>query len=70
MNKILNQGISRDLRPLRMGFLITSMPVGGAETLLVNMLRRMDPRRLAPQVVCLKERGVLGEDLAASLPVH
>lgn len=70
MNKILNQGISHDLRPLRMGFLITSMPVGGAETLLVNMLRRMDPRRLEPQVVCLKERGVLGEDLAASLPVH
>lgn len=70
MNKILNQGISRDLRPLRIGFLITSMPVGGAETLLVNMLRRMDPRRLEPQVVCLKERGVLGEDLAASLPVH
>jgi glycosyltransferase involved in cell wall biosynthesis len=56
--------------PLRTLFLVTSMPVGGAETLLVNLVRRLDRRRFAPEVVCLKERGPLGEELAAEMPVH
>lgn len=52
-------------------FVQTSMPVGGAETLLVNLVRRMDRRRFAPEVVCLKERGPLGEALAREgFPVH
>jgi glycosyltransferase involved in cell wall biosynthesis len=47
------------------------MPVGGAETLLVNLVRRLDKRRFAPEVVCLKERGPLGERLAdEGYPVH
>jgi glycosyltransferase involved in cell wall biosynthesis len=56
--------------PLRVMFLITSMPVGGAETLLVNLIRRMDRNRFSPQVCCLKERGPLGEELANEIPVH
>lgn len=56
--------------PLRVMFLLTSMPVGGAETLLVNLVRRMDRSRFAPEICCLKERGPLGEELAAELPVH
>ena len=59
-----------EIDPLRVMFLVTSMPVGGAETLLVNLVRRMDRRRFAPEVVCLKERGPLGEELAEELPVH
>lgn len=52
-------------------FVQTSMPVGGAETLLVNLVRRIDPERFAPEVVCLKERGPLGELLAEEgFPVH
>jgi glycosyltransferase involved in cell wall biosynthesis len=52
-------------------FVQTSMPVGGAETLLVNLVRRLDKRRFAPEVVCLKERGPLGERLAEEgYPVH
>jgi glycosyltransferase involved in cell wall biosynthesis len=51
-------------------FLTTSMPVGGAETLLVNLVRRLDRTRFAPEVVCLKEAGPLGEELATELPVY
>jgi glycosyltransferase involved in cell wall biosynthesis len=57
-------------RPLRLLFVITSMPVGGAETLLVNMIRRFDPQRVRAEVVCLKTQGPLGEQLADEFPVH
>ena len=57
-------------QPLRMQFVITSMPVGGAETLLVNLLRRMDRRAVCPEVICLKEPGPLGEAIADEFPVH
>jgi len=56
--------------PLNVAFLITSMPVGGAETLLVNLMRRMDPERMVPQVVCMKERGPLGEVVSSEFKVH
>jgi len=56
--------------PLRVLFLVTSMPVGGAETLLMNLVRRMDRSRFAPEIVCLKERGPLGEVLTAEMPIH
>ncbi|MBB3207415.1 glycosyltransferase involved in cell wall biosynthesis [Rhodopirellula rubra] len=56
--------------PLTCCFVITSMPVGGAETLLVNLMRRMDPDRVRPEVICLKEAGPLGEEIAAEFPVH
>lgn len=57
-------------RPLRVMFLQTSMPVGGAEVLLVNLVRGLDRRRYAPEIVCLKEPGPLGEEIARELPVH
>lgn len=50
-----------DSRPLRVMFIITSMPVGGAETLLVNLVRRLDRKRVVPLVCCLKEKDVLGQ---------
>jgi glycosyltransferase involved in cell wall biosynthesis len=50
-------------------FVITSMPVGGAETLLVNLTRRFDKSRIRPMIGCLKERGVLGDELADEIPV-
>ncbi|WP_145390348.1 glycosyltransferase family 4 protein [Stieleria neptunia] len=53
-----------------MQFVITSMPVGGAETLLVNLLRRMDPSVVCPEVICLKQPGPLGEAIADEFPVH
>lgn len=56
-------------RPIRTMFIITSMPVGGAETLLVNLVRRFDRNRITPMIGCLKEKGVLGEELASEIPV-
>ncbi|MCM2369525.1 glycosyltransferase family 4 protein [Aporhodopirellula aestuarii] len=55
---------------LKCCFIITSMPVGGAETLLVNLMRRMDPDRVRPEVICLKEPGPLGKEIADEFPVH
>ncbi len=57
-------------QPLNVLFLITSMDVGGAETLLVNMMRRFAPDRIVPQVACLKQAGELGEQLAPEFRVH
>lgn len=51
-------------------FVITSMPVGGAEILLTNMIRQMDRNLGNPQICCLKEMGVLGEELASEIPVY
>jgi glycosyltransferase involved in cell wall biosynthesis len=50
-------------------FVITSMPVGGAETLLVNLVRRIDRRRIEPMICCLKEKSVLGEAVAEEVSV-
>jgi len=55
--------------PLRTAFLVTSMPVGGAETLLVNLVRGFDPAKVQPQIVCLKEPGPLGDELASEFLV-
>jgi glycosyltransferase involved in cell wall biosynthesis len=49
-------------------FVITSMPVGGAETLLVELVRRLDRARFSPELCCLKHLGPLGEVLAAEIP--
>jgi glycosyltransferase involved in cell wall biosynthesis len=59
-----------DRGPLRVMFLNTSMPVGGAETLEVNLIRRLDRDRFSPEVCCLKEFGPLGEMLAQEVPGH
>lgn len=55
-------------RALNVMFAFTSMPVGGAETLVSNLITRMDPGRFAPQICCLKELGPLGEELAERFP--
>jgi glycosyltransferase involved in cell wall biosynthesis len=57
-----------DRGPLRVMFVITSMPVGGAETLLVELVRRMDRERFLPELCCLKYFGPLGDVLAAEIP--
>lgn len=57
-----------DRGPLRVMFLITSMPVGGAETLLVSLIHGLDRERFVPLLCCMKQLGPLGEDLAAEIP--
>lgn len=59
-----------DRGPLRVMFVITSMPVGGAETLLVELIRRLDRSRFLPELCCLKHLGPLGEVLAKEVPAH
>ncbi len=49
-------------------FVITHMPVGGAETLLVELVRRMDRERFQPELCCLKRLDRLGEVLAKEIP--
>jgi glycosyltransferase involved in cell wall biosynthesis len=49
-------------------FVITCMPVGGAETLLVALVRGLDRARFAPELCCLKYLGPLGEVLAKETP--
>lgn len=56
--------------PLQVKFVITSLPVGGAETLLLNLVKRMDRAAFSPEVVCLKEAGELGEAISSEVPVH
>jgi glycosyltransferase involved in cell wall biosynthesis len=59
-----------DRGPLRILFVITSMPIGGAETLLVNLVQRLDRDGFLPELCCLKEPGPLAETLAGSIPTH
>ena len=56
--------------PLNVSFIITSLPVGGAETLLVNLVRRLDKSLVQPQVLCLKEAGELGVLIASEVPLQ
>lgn len=55
---------------MRVQFVITSLPVGGAETLLLNLIQGMDKSGFLPEVVCLKEPGALGERIAQEVPLH
>jgi glycosyltransferase involved in cell wall biosynthesis len=57
-----------DRGPLRVMFVITSMPVGGAETLLTELVRRLDRGRFLPELCCLKYFDPLGEVLAQEVP--
>ena len=59
----------REPRPIRVMFLLTSMPIGGAETLLVNLVRRLDRNRIEPLIGCMKQKDVLGEMLSEEIPV-
>lgn len=54
---------------MKVGFVITSLPVGGAEVLLVNLLRRLDRSRLEPTVICLKDPGALAEEVRSLCPL-
>ncbi|MFN3191651.1 MAG: glycosyltransferase [Aureliella sp.] len=56
--------------PLRIMFIHTELVVGGAETLLVEIIRKLDRTRFAPELCCLKGLAELGEVLAAEIPTH
>ncbi len=62
--------VPEDRGPLRVMFVHTEMVVGGAETLLAELLRRMDRERFLPELCCLKRLAELGELLADEVPTH
>ncbi len=66
----VNNARENSRRPLRVMFVITSMHVGGAEMLLLNLLRRIDRSRFSPELCCLKELGELGEQLQHNILVY
>ncbi|MFN9245756.1 MAG: glycosyltransferase [Planctomycetota bacterium] len=70
MNKPVLKTEATSPRPLNAMFVLTSLPVGGAETLLRNLTRTFNPERIRPLVCCLKEPGELGEQIAAEVPLY
>jgi len=53
----------------KVAFLFVSMPVGGAEDLILSVVRRL-PWDIDPRLVCLRSLGMLGEEARASgLPI-
>lgn len=59
-----------DRGPLRVMFVTCSMPVGGSEVLLTQLIRGMDRERFQPELCCLKSLGPLGESLVDVAPTH
>lgn len=49
-------------------FIHTEMVVGGAETLLAEILRKMDRDRFLPELCCLKRLAELGEVVSEEIP--
>ena len=56
-------------RPLKTLFVISSLAVGGAETLLVNTFRNFRKTHVIPSVACLKKKGLLGEAIESEFEV-
>jgi len=54
-------------RQARILHLFVTLPVGGAENLLLSIVRRLDHERFASVVCCIGKRGVMGDQLAAAL---
>lgn len=52
----------------RVMFLHTSAVIGGAETLMMQLIRRLDRARFAPELCCLKALGPVGELLSREIP--
>ena len=57
--------MSRAPRRLRVLQVIGSLHIGGAENVVVNLARHLDPDRFDVRVCCTRERGVLAERLAS-----
>jgi glycosyltransferase involved in cell wall biosynthesis len=56
--------------PIRVMFLHTTTLIGGAETLMMNLIRRFDRSRFAPELCCLKSLGTIGEMLSPEIPTY
>ena len=59
-----------DRDPLRVMFVHTEVVVGGAETLLLEIIRRMDRERFHVELCCLKQLAELGEVISKEVTTH
>lgn len=59
-----------DRGPLRVLFLVASMPEGDAASALVESLRRMDRGRFLPELGCPKRLDPSCDSLVGELPIH
>ena len=52
-------------------YIITGLPTGGAEMMLYKLLSKINQKRFEPIVVSLMDRGTLGDRIEAlGIPVH
>jgi glycosyltransferase involved in cell wall biosynthesis len=59
------------MQKLKVMHVITYLPVGGVERLMISILSALNKERFEPLVVCTKERGRLAPEMeAAGVPVH
>lgn len=56
----------RPNRPVRLTVVLDLTFVGGAEMLLLNLFKHLDPQVVVPRLVCLREGGPLAEDFRAA----
>ena len=54
---------------LRILHLITTMPVGGAENLILTSIQQLDPNRFSSVLCCIQTKDILGEE-AEQMGVH
>ncbi len=69
--RALEETAGRDASsPVRLTVVLDRIALGGAETLLLNLLGRLDPALVAPRIVCLRDGGPLAADFrAVGIPV-
>jgi glycosyltransferase involved in cell wall biosynthesis len=56
----------RPHQPIRVCLVLNAALVGGAEVVLLEMFRHLDPERFRPELVCLREEGTLADDFRRS----
>lgn len=51
--------------PVRLLHLFVSLPIGGAESILLNTIRGLDPELYHSTVCCIQQKGPIGEEIEA-----
>ena len=65
----MNQPPKAAPAPLKVMFIVSELGYGGAETLLVNLIRGLDRERIEPHLICTKLPGPLGDRLTGEVSV-
>jgi glycosyltransferase involved in cell wall biosynthesis len=64
-------GQRRSAGPVQLSVICDEIDIGGAEEVLLNVLRRLDRSVVVPRVLCLREPGVMAAEFeGAGVPVH